>query len=217
MFIEESLWIRQAIHDLPLPDRAEIADVGSSDLFFRTRIQPHIAQNIYSPLESRGFHITSFDSKQELGVDRIIDLCDERRTPHDTIGKLFDLVLCANMLEHVENRQVAIRNLLSMIKSGGFLMVTVPREYLYHEDPIDTMYRPTPHDLHNLIEQQAKSEIVIGAILTISDRQYYMMPVYPRKLLHNIPFFGYRQAWRWFLKPFRWKVTCLLLRIKRKK
>jgi len=216
MFIEESLWIRQAIHDLPLPDRAKIADVGSSDLFFRTRVQPHIAQNIYFPMERRGFLISSCDSKKDLGVDHQLDLCDQNRTPKEQIGQAFDLVLCANMLEHVEDRQLAIRSLLSLVKINGYLLITVPREYFYHEDPIDTMYRPTPREVVSLLEQQAACEVITESILPITQKQYYIMPVYPTKLLHNLPFFAYRSAWRWLLKPFRWKVTCLLVRIGKK-
>jgi SAM-dependent methyltransferase len=213
MFVEEALWIKRAIEELPLPSSARVADVGSSDLFYRTRAQPHVDEYIYEPLRRKGIEIVSCDSKKELGVDFVVDLCAKQRTPFDDTQRTFDLVLCANMLEHVEDRRLAVSNLLSLVKPGGYLLLTVPHTYFYHEDPIDTMFRPTPSELIALIAEQSVCELAQKAIIPITQKHYYLMPVYPGKILHNIPFYAYRQAWRWLLKPFRWKVTSLVLRI----
>jgi SAM-dependent methyltransferase len=213
MFVEEALWMKSAIEDLSLPHGSRVADVGSSDLFYRTRAQPHVDEHIYQPLRSRGVEVVSCDSKKELGVDYIVDICSNQRTPFDDIRSTFDLVLCANMLEHVVDRRLAVRNLLSLVQPGRYLLLTVPHTYFYHEDPIDTMFRPTPSELMTLVAEQSNCAIISQAILSITEKQYYLMPVYPRILLHNIPFYAYRQAWRWLLKPFRWKQTCILLKV----
>jgi 2-polyprenyl-3-methyl-5-hydroxy-6-metoxy-1,4-benzoquinol methylase len=213
MFVEEALWIRRSIEEMSFLPGSRVADIGSSDFFYRTRAQPHVDEHIYEPLRRRGVEVVSCDSKKELGVDYVVDICSKQRTPFDDIHATFDLVLCANMLEHVVDRRLAVRNLLSLVQPGRYLLLTVPHTYFYHEDPIDTMFRPTPAELGALIAEQSVCEVVKEAILPITQKHYYLMPVYPAKFLHNIPFYAYRQAWRWLLRPFRWKVTCLLLRI----
>ena len=199
-----------------LPQGSRVADIGSSDLFYRTRAQPHVFEHIYNPLLQAGVNILSCDSKKEIGIDCVIDVCNPGRSLYQDTQQRFELVLCANMLEHVVDRRVVMKNLISITREGGCLLLTVPHTYFYHEDPIDTMYRPRPEELLSLVAEQAECEVVLEAILPITQKHYYLMPVYPRKLLHNLPFFAYRQAWRWLLKPFRWKVTCLLVRIVRR-
>jgi hypothetical protein len=51
--------------------------------------------------------------------------------------------MCCNLLEHVSDRMIISEAILSILKPGGYLIATVPYRFPYHEDPIDTMYRPT--------------------------------------------------------------------------
>jgi SAM-dependent methyltransferase len=213
MFLEEAHWIRTAIAGLALKSGSKVADVGSSDLFYRTRIQPHVHENIYAPLLKQSVQVISCDAKQELGVDMVVDLADRESLLGHRFDMTFDLVLCANMLEHVRDRELAIAHLVSLLRPRGYLLLTVPHTYFYHEDPIDTMYRPTPDSLANLVKQKTPCVVIKECILPITQRQYYLMPVYPNILLHNLPFFAYRVAWRWLIPRFRWKVTCLLLQM----
>jgi hypothetical protein len=38
------------------------------------------------------------------------------------------------------------RRCVRLVAPGGVIVVTVPRSYPRHGDPIDTLYRPTPHE-----------------------------------------------------------------------
>jgi hypothetical protein len=58
-----------------------------------------------------------------------------------------DLTLCTSLLEQVPDRAAVIRNLHSMTRPGGHVIVTVPRRYPYHPDPIDTGFRQSPSRL----------------------------------------------------------------------
>jgi hypothetical protein len=44
-----------------------------------------------------------------------------------------------------------VRHCLDLVAAGGLLFVTVPFSYPYHRDPIDTMYRPNPAELAELL------------------------------------------------------------------
>ncbi len=48
------------------------------------------------------------------------------------------------------------------MKSGSILLVTGPYQFPYHEDPIDTMFRPTPEELRHEFSglQYIQGEIV---------------------------------------------------------
>lgn len=213
MFQQESKWIKKTIKKINLEKGDLVADIGSSDLFFRTRVQPHVHNDIYAPLQDKSVYITSIDAKEEIGVDCVVDITSKDPLPQAVANKKFDLVINCNMLEHVINRDTAVSNLISFVKKGGYLLITVPHTFLYHADPIDTMYRPTPEDVFTLLNRHCNCEVVEWEILPITQKNYYIMPVYPNRILHNLPFFGYRQAWRWFFPKYRWKVTCLMVKI----
>ncbi len=85
------------------------------------------------------------DMVQDLSQGNSLSFCDKLKG-----SKLFIL---ANVLEHVPKK--ARINLLKKIyrkmKSKDGLIITVPYDYPYHADPIDTMFRPTPNELRKLL------------------------------------------------------------------
>ena len=60
-------------------------------------------------------------------------------------------MLCCNLLEHVIEPDRLACHCLDLVAAGGLLFVTVPFSYPYHRDPIDTMYRPNPAELAELL------------------------------------------------------------------
>src|SRR5205085_4736707 len=51
---------------------------------------------------------------------------------------------------HVTDRQIVCAAIWSLLPPGGFLILTVPYRFPYHEDPIDTMFRPSVEELAQL-------------------------------------------------------------------
>ena len=78
----------------------------------------------------------------------------------------FDLVLCTNVLEHVYETKKAIKNLKSLMKDGGQLLVSVPFIYPLHDEPTD-FWRFTEHALKKIF-----SEYKILKIKTTGLRQF---------------------------------------------
>jgi SAM-dependent methyltransferase len=186
MFVDESFWIRDALASLALPAGTKVLDVGSSTLAFRTEVQPHIDRNVFAPLRQRGIEIFHLDARPEPGVDIVADV-----TRLDSLDRSFDIVLCANLLEHVTDRSETVRHMRGAVSPGGLLLLTVPRRYPIHPDPIDTGYRPTADELVALI---GWPDVVRKEDLIVRD------PIHYRG----------RRFWRRLLRP--WQIACVLMR-----
>jgi SAM-dependent methyltransferase len=210
MFIEESIWIHEALAEYPPAPGSEVLDIGSSNLEFRTNIQPHIAQNIHAPLHEKGCKLTFVDLKNDVGIDLVIDL-SARDIPAGVFRKKYDLVLCCNILEHVADREVFMANLVKFVKPGSLILITVPNNYPKHEDPIDTMYRPGTAEVLTLLNAHVGVLPRKQTRLEIFDRRYYIWP--KGRLLNRIFPWRANQSWRIPLKLFRWKVACVLVEV----
>ena len=210
MFAEESLWIRQALLKCPLKTGCSVLDIGSSSHEYRTRVQGHIASNIHTPLIDRGCEITYLDQKHEAGIDITADLSTPT-LPAVLSGKRYDAILCCNILEHVPDRSVFLRNMISLARLGSLLTITVPRLYPHHEDPIDTMYRPDIRSLVASVSEYAKVEVREAEVISIIGREYYVRR--KGRMLDYIFPTRANKLWRYYLKPFRWKVTCAVLEL----
>jgi hypothetical protein len=121
-------------------------NLGSSTAVFRRDVQPHIDQRIFAPLARRGVDVVHVDMKHAPGVDVVGDIYDEE-TRTELARRHPRLVLCCNMFEHVTDRELLADTLRTLVAPGGYLLVTVPRSYPVHYDPIDTYYRPSPDEL----------------------------------------------------------------------
>jgi SAM-dependent methyltransferase len=148
MLREESIWLRSVLTPLAEAGRvSSVLDVGSSTGRFRAVDQPYIDANVFAPLRARGIRIWHLDAKVGDGVDIV---CSVEQLPR--LSDRYDLVLACNVLEHVRHPDRVARDLRALVSPGGYLVVTVPSQYPYHEDPIDTMFRPTDMDLVRMLE-----------------------------------------------------------------
>jgi SAM-dependent methyltransferase len=186
MFVDEACWLEQILARLKLASGSKVLDIGSSTLSFRTVVQPHIDRHVFAPLRRRGVAISHLDARAEPGVDIVADITTLEGVPSD-----FDAVICTSLLEHVVDREDTARNICRVVKPGGTLILTVPRRYPLHADPIDTGYRPTPEQLSELVRW---SDIVERRSLTIVDRAHYRGKRWPRR----------------FVLP--WQISCLVVR-----
>lgn len=75
---------------------------------------------------------------------------------------VFDTVLCASVLEHVENVENAVAEVARVLKPGGLFLVSVPFVYPTHEAPYD-FWRTTHHGLRSLLERHDMTVRDVGA------------------------------------------------------
>ena len=135
-----------------LPSTAfPLLDLGSSTGAYRTHDQTFINSEIFEPLARGGHPVIHADLKAAVGVDVVIDFT--RAEDRQKLAKTTHLgsVLCANLLEHLDVApEEAARALLELCRPGGYLLVTVPKTFRYHPDPIDNLYRPSADELADL-------------------------------------------------------------------
>ena len=147
MLRPEAAWLGEMISTFP-STAFPLLDLGSSTGVYRTDDQAFINSEIFAPLARGGHPVIHADLKAAAGVDVVIDFTraqDRQRLAETTpLGS----VLCANLLEHLSVApEEAARALLELCRPGGYLLVTVPKTFRYHPDPIDNLYRPSADEL----------------------------------------------------------------------
>ena len=145
MLLEESLWFKYVINKYVKP-YSLVLNIGSSDKHFIENIQPYIKSNVIDELNKKQCSLKNIDIKPCEGVDLVGDVTDISFI--NQINALNpDVIICSNLLEHLDNRQAFCEGLMKMTSGSTILIVSVPHSFPYHEDPIDTLYRPNVNDL----------------------------------------------------------------------
>ncbi|MCY7421114.1 MAG: class I SAM-dependent methyltransferase [Chitinophagaceae bacterium] len=207
MFREESIWIQNALQTIHPSQNIEVANIGSSTGYFRKVLQPHIHNNVMDPLNNSGWKVMHVDMKDEPGVDLVADV-----TKTNFSGQFknrFGLTICTNLLEHVEDIDLVIQNLVDITCNNGYVLITVPNKYKIHYDPIDNGFRPTPFEIASRFLQLGNPiNVVAEEIITIEEIAYY------RIKKSRIPLWGYRDRLKYYLGN-RHKVTGILLQVEK--
>jgi SAM-dependent methyltransferase len=209
VFEQEVVWINAALEGVPAEALSPMLNIGSSTLEFRTRTQPFIDAGLFAPLTARGVKVVHADLKQAPGVDLTADILTEAGFAEAKAVGAKSLLLC-NLLEHVTDPGAFTRRAWDLVQPGGLIVVSVPRSYPYHRDPIDTLLRPTPAEVAALFP--AGAEVVSEAVI---ETGYYWdkVKVRPWLLLRPIlrapfPFLGLTKWKRslgklyWLVKPY---------------
>jgi len=163
MMICDAKWLAGALGEFSNEEISPVLNIGSSTKKFREVDQPHIYKDVFKPLEERGVQVIHTDLKEAEGVDIAADIFDE-----EAFAKLLEYkprsIICTHMFEHIEDRELLTKKLMSLLPDGGIFFITVPYSYHHHADPIDTMYRPSPDELSELFVGQKiiKKEVLIG-------------------------------------------------------
>jgi hypothetical protein len=210
----EARWIAERLAEYPIEHISPLLNIGSSTGEFRERKQPHIEALIFKPLRAKGVEVVHTDLKEQPGVDVAGDLLDpevQRRLR----GRGFKSAISSNMLEHVRDPAPFARAIASLVEPKGLVLVTVPRSYPFHADPIDTMFRPTPDELAQLF---AGTKLVRGDIVVDTTYADELRRQSPRRvaksLLNTLRPRGdigraQRDKLRWLFKPFT--TSCVVL------
>lgn len=211
----EARWLRARLAELGDDELTPLLNLGSSDLQFRTVVQPWIDREVFAPLRARGTTVVHSDLKALPGVDIAADaLGPEGLERLQAVGAR--ALLCCNMFEHVTDRAALARRCAALVPGGGVLIVTVPYSYPYHPDPIDTYYRPDPEDMSRELFPElrcVRAEVVDGPTYAPELlRRPWLLVRDVRKWagLRDSPSGTAGSRLRWLLRPYR--VSCAVLR-----
>jgi hypothetical protein len=217
MRVTEATWIASELARIGPEALSPLVNIGSSTEEFRTVRQPHIDRVIFAPLRAANVEVIHSDLKAQAGVDIAGDLLDPA-TQAAIRSRKPRAVLCSNLLEHVLEPKAFARAMTALLAPGGFAIVTVPRSYPFHADPIDTGLRPTPEEIANLFSdcELVRSEVV--ADVTYGDElRAKGVRRGVRQLLGAARPWGdaaraQRDRLRWLFKPFT--TSCAVLRVR---
>lgn len=145
MLYEEAQWVGNKIQR-HFKKGDKVLNLGSSTKEAREIRQPHMKEFIFKPARTSEIEIVHTDISNGDGVDIVGDLTDPSFL-NELKKKGWNGLLCCNLLEHLEDRQPIIDAIIELLQTGDKLIMTVPYNYPYHLDPIDTMYRPSIDDL----------------------------------------------------------------------
>jgi len=164
-----------------------------------------------------GVEIVHLDVRAGHGVDIRADLLDNvdfaraRQRPYQAM-------LCCNVLEHVRAAAEFARRCSELVAPGGLIVVTVPRSFPRHGDPIDTLYRPSPQEAAALFPDTA---IVAAEVIDVGESYRDEVRRRPWVLLRHVarlpvPFLGV-DRWRHSMKKPYWlfhnyRISGLVLR-----
>jgi hypothetical protein len=125
--------------------------------------------------------------------------------------------VCSNLLEHLTDRAAFARAMTKILPAGGIAIVTVPRSYPFHADPIDTGYRPLPDEIATLFPSctLVRGEVVDDTTYATELRQKGMRRAF-RSVVGAARPWGVaakaqRARLRWLFKPFT--TSCVVLRM----
>ena len=164
MLREEAVWLGRQLEKLAPDALYPMCNLGSASTYFRTVEQPYIDTELFSRPRAMRHEVVHVDLEAAAGVDLVGDVLDESFMTRLSENN-FKSVMCCNLLEHVVDRHAVARSVMSLVGPGGYIVVTVPNDYPYHEYPIDTMFRPNIRELADLFEG---TEIVAGGIVSAS-------------------------------------------------
>jgi SAM-dependent methyltransferase len=211
MIAVEARWVGSALAALPDERLFPLLNVGSQDEEFRKQRQRWIDRRVFAPLRQRGGTIVHLDLAPGEGVDIAGDLLDP--AVRARLGG-FRSVLCANVLEHVPDREQFAAALVDVVAPGGYLIVTVPHRFPYHPDPIDTKFRPEIDELAALFPtlEVVRSRIVRSTMLAYLFRRVLMLPFEKRQAVSDSSATRSMRGefLRWILR--RISATCVVLR-----
>ena len=85
-----------------------------------------------------GAEYTGIDLRPGPDVDLVCDITEKSgHVAHRLGGRLYDVVVCMNVLEHLFDPQAALDNILHLTRNGGLIVVVSPAVWDLHDWPHD--------------------------------------------------------------------------------
>ena len=100
---------------------------------------------------------TFFPHTEYIGIDWPHNLHDSRPEAYADAqyvpfaAATFDTVICTEVIEHLPDPSLAIRNIACILRPGGHLILSAPFVHVLHEEPFD-FFRFTPIGLQHLVK-----------------------------------------------------------------
>ena len=192
---EESLKIQNIIKNhKPF---ANIINLGSGNVEQLKKTKPWVSKNVFDLFKKQKAKILHVDAENFPGVDIVQDLSQPNSLSFCDKLKGSKLFILANVLEHIPKKAHTefLKRIYSKMKPNDGLIITVPYDYPYHADPIDTMYRPSPNEVEKLLPLKWQE----GEIVTAGSYKEEFMRMNTLKKIRKIlkPFWIFQKPNKW--------------------
>ncbi len=150
MLPKEARWINRVINKKLQGIGGTVINLGSSSEEFISYNQPYIKDLVLDPIRKQ-FNLINVDIKSDANVQLVANFLTAagQSLIKEKQARVF---LVSNLLEHIPNAAEGIEKLKTLMEPGTFLILTGPRTFPYHPDPIDNMFRPSNSELRRLLE-----------------------------------------------------------------
>jgi SAM-dependent methyltransferase len=113
--------------------------------------------------------IKTLDIDPNSGADHIMDLCVDNSEIVN--NETFDIIICTEVLEHVNNPFFVVNELKRMLKTEGIVAISTPFNFRIH-GPLPDNWRFTIHGLKQLFK-----DFEIIEINSLDDESRNLMPI----------------------------------------
>lgn len=127
----------------------------------------HIGMDVLDAGSGDGRYEELFTRKDYHAIDKFpkgkakyADLCDPNDYLISKCGGEFDLIVCSQVLEHVDDIDIAVDSISFLLKSGGVAVITVPFSWELHGEPHDYR-RFTKHGLGYALKRAGLGKVEI--------------------------------------------------------
>jgi hypothetical protein len=150
MLYYEAMWINEKLNSIDTGRAITAVNLGSSTNDFIESQQPYIRIFVSDVLKSKFSKVVNVDIKDSPGVDLVANFLEAQG--REEISKLSpSLILVCNLLEHLPDPIAGLESLVAMTNPGTLLLITGPRRFPYHPDPIDNGFRPSLRRLRAML------------------------------------------------------------------
>ena len=213
---EAAVAARFIFENLNLKKLSICVNLGSGDVTRLLERKPWIEDYLFSPLRQEGIRIIHVDRLPSANIDIICDLGSPQAFDFLDQFQAPRLLILANVIEHLERelRDNILSRIYSSMRVGDALLITVPYDYPYHPDPIDTMFRPDPSDLIKGVPLTWVGQEIVQAGSFLQEFNQMSFFKRARKLIRPLWPLQSISSWRkslrirWLFKPYR--VTVVL-------
>ena len=151
MLLNEAKWINNIIASHLNNFNGTAVNLGSSSLDFIEYNQPYIENLVLKPI-SKNFKLINVDVKVDSNIQLVADFLTDsgQKIIKEQHAKIF---LVSNLLEHIPAALDGINQLKKLVESNSYIILTGPKSFPYHPDPIDNMFRPKLTEIYALFEK----------------------------------------------------------------
>jgi 2-polyprenyl-3-methyl-5-hydroxy-6-metoxy-1,4-benzoquinol methylase len=117
--------------------RGRLLDLGCGNKPYRTMFAGRVSEHVGCDMVQSSEHCVDI-------------LCPATAIP--MADETFDTVLCTQVIEHVAEHKLVLREAFRLLKPGGILILSAPMYWPLHEEPYD-FFRFTRHGLDYLLKE----------------------------------------------------------------